>query len=613
MADRAQTIRGRYAARLLRDHVQGQYAHRTGRGLRGAHRAPLPRFSGIPAPAPSTGYQPHGMLGGEQSALGKVCIVGAGAAGIYLAWMLSYLGIDYDLLEASDRIGGRVYTYDGFKDAGDCAHNYYDVGAMRIPDIPSNKPTMDVINCLDVPNAPYYLANATAPNYFGGLNMNAADIDTKLKPLDTAIGDFVKLIDADFDKGFQYLIEQGYDEQSTREFLRSKGIDFDESQVLETFDTGTGLFDQSLTESILDYADFPSTAKWFRIEGGMIKLIDAMAAKLSTPARLNTTVREYKMNGGRVDVVSTGPNGQETTNTYSAVFNSTTLGALGRIELNKLGSDQQRTAIRSLAYDSAAKVAIKFKTAWWITKGGMDKLGGISGTDMPIRVVAYPPWTDSDPATNPTVVIASYTWHQDALRIGSLTPNSKQPPTDPQPDNYEAVKLVLRNLATMFAASDPDITYAFLLSQVVDWHAYAWHNDALSSGAFALFGPGQFTSLYPSLFAPLAGSNNSVFLIGEHASAHHAWIAGALYSAATSLYGWLLGKGDVGLRCAGRLKHAPVEDRVPFGGAVDRGGEVRGGKRGAVPDEMEEETVYWMAQLALDEPTDEALRKELAR
>lgn len=66
---------------------------------------------------------------------GRICIVGAGACGLYLAMMLKYL--DYgkvDILEASDRVGGRLFTYPRPGDTA--AHSYYDVGAMRIPDIP---------------------------------------------------------------------------------------------------------------------------------------------------------------------------------------------------------------------------------------------------------------------------------------------------------------------------------------------------------------------------------------------------------------------------------------------------------------------------------------------
>ena len=54
----------------------------------------------------------------------KVCIVGAGVAGLYTAHILGELGFQYDLFEASDRAGGRVYTH-YFSDK---VHDYYDIG-----------------------------------------------------------------------------------------------------------------------------------------------------------------------------------------------------------------------------------------------------------------------------------------------------------------------------------------------------------------------------------------------------------------------------------------------------------------------------------------------------
>lgn len=41
----------------------------------------------------------------------RVGIIGAGAAGLYAAILLDSLGIDYEILESNDRIGGRIFTH----------------------------------------------------------------------------------------------------------------------------------------------------------------------------------------------------------------------------------------------------------------------------------------------------------------------------------------------------------------------------------------------------------------------------------------------------------------------------------------------------------------------
>ena len=73
---------------------------------------------------------------------GAVCIIGAGPAGlaaaIYIHDACAQAGVaipTIDIYEATERSGGRVYSYQFTDTANPATHNYYDVGAMRIPDI----------------------------------------------------------------------------------------------------------------------------------------------------------------------------------------------------------------------------------------------------------------------------------------------------------------------------------------------------------------------------------------------------------------------------------------------------------------------------------------------
>ncbi|KAI6141914.1 hypothetical protein BKA82DRAFT_1003011 [Pisolithus tinctorius] len=60
----------------------------------------------------------------------KVGILGAGVGGLYTALILDSLDVEYEILEASDRIGGRLSTY---KFPRGKMYDYYDAGAMRYP------------------------------------------------------------------------------------------------------------------------------------------------------------------------------------------------------------------------------------------------------------------------------------------------------------------------------------------------------------------------------------------------------------------------------------------------------------------------------------------------
>ena len=68
----------------------------------------------------------------------KIGIIGGGIAGLYTAFILKFLKIDFEILEASERVGGRLLTH-YFTDRPKpptISHDYYDVGAMRFPDTP---------------------------------------------------------------------------------------------------------------------------------------------------------------------------------------------------------------------------------------------------------------------------------------------------------------------------------------------------------------------------------------------------------------------------------------------------------------------------------------------
>jgi hypothetical protein len=81
----------------------------------------------------------------------KVAIIGAGVAGLRTAKLLQDMGIPYKIFEASDRPGGRIFTYE-FKGEPKGKHDYYDVGAMRFPDNEANEKTFALFRELGLEN-----------------------------------------------------------------------------------------------------------------------------------------------------------------------------------------------------------------------------------------------------------------------------------------------------------------------------------------------------------------------------------------------------------------------------------------------------------------------------
>lgn len=227
---------------------------------------------------------------------------------------------------------------------------------------------------------------------------------------------------------------------------------------------------------------------------------------------------------------------------YDAVVNSTTMGVQQHMDLTGLNLNWgTKQAIRSLGYGASSKVGIRFKTLWWIDstqhpdlvklgiKTGISK-GGVGHTDEPIGFCVYPSYNIDDNVKEPGVLLASYNWSQAAQRLSTLIKRDS-------PANEESLKdILLSSLARLHAPADKyEEMYKFLEEQYLDHYAWNWDNDEQTAGAFAFFGPGQFKSMYPWIIR----NNGSYLMVGEAASAHHAWVVGALESAVRAVYQFL--------------------------------------------------------------------------
>lgn len=219
---------------------------------------------------------------------------------------------------------------------------------------------------------------------------------------------------------------------------------------------------------------------------------------------------------------------EATVRPYSTVFNTTSLSCMQRMDLTEAElHPAQKEAIRSLHYDSSTKVAMKFSYPWWITKCGITK-AGVASTDLPLRLCVYPSYSVSDGPDRSSVLLVSYTWSQDTLRMGELV-------TDASPKGEgELRELIFRDLARLHA---PSISYEEIVEAYVTHYAFDWTKDKYASGAFTMFSPGQFSNLFPYLSRPTADAK--LHMVGEATSAHHVWLVGSLDSAYRAVHHFL--------------------------------------------------------------------------
>jgi monoamine oxidase len=172
---------------------------------------------------------------------------------------------------------------------------------------------------------------------------------------------------------------------------------------------------------------------------------------------------------------------------------------LRHVEAVKPFSRAKQRAIRQLHYDASAKILFQCRRRFWEEDDGI--FGGGSVTDLPVRAIYYP---DHGRETGRGVILASYTWSEDAQRWGSLHP-------------MDRISQALENVVCVH----PQISHEFEVGT-----SYMWHDDEFAGGAFALFEPGQQSQLHDTIIAP----EGRIWFAGEHASLAHAWIQGAIES-----------------------------------------------------------------------------------
>lgn len=200
---------------------------------------------------------------------------------------------------------------------------------------------------------------------------------------------------------------------------------------------------------------------------------------------------------------------------YPYVISTLPMGAYlnGADKLNLLNdiSFSKAQAIRECNYMSSFKAFLTFKTQFWTKVGERQEGGyGAATTDRPNRQIIYPSYAyDSKPG-----VLQVYCWANDARKLGAL-------------GDKERIEECLKGIQYLYP--DVDVYHEFAgYDEGKTTKTWFWDEHA-GGGAFALFNPGQFKNLYPTLLTP--EFDGCLNFAGECNSVHHGWIVGALDSA----------------------------------------------------------------------------------
>jgi monoamine oxidase len=454
----------------------------------------------------------------------KVLVVGAGAAGLCAGYELLRAGHEPFILEASHRIGGRLYTLRESFSPG----LYGEAGSMRIPEVHRTTlhytrelfglKTRPFPNVGEKDNGFYHLQGKLYP---GRKMKGVSDFapnrvlnlwETSFAPIrerleEAASADRLREVWKD-------LVEE-YQEYSLGDFLVRGPRPWSAQDVALFGQVGLGLGGYT---SMLGIA-FVEMMRlfycgWDREQVEIVGGCDQLARKfLTTPPpqrestleeriRFGAKVVRIEQDGEEVRAFWGGPAGSGEARGDFLIL-TVPFPVLGTsVEIDPPFSEGKRRAIQSLHYISSTKVFLQTRKRFWEPLSpGEPPSAGTTITDMPLRAAYFPP--EPFPGTPRSLILASYTWEEDAERWYAMEPR-------------ERLRVAAQELGTIF----PNF-----LDHCESGASIAWHQEPFARGAFALFTPQQI-NLYEDIVRP----EGRIRIAGEHASFVHGWVEGAVQS-----------------------------------------------------------------------------------
>ncbi|KAM6223635.1 L-amino-acid oxidase [Rhynchocyon petersi] len=441
----------------------------------------------------------------------RVIVVGAGVAGLVAAKVLSEAGHKVTILEADNRIGGRIFTYRHKKNGW-----IGELGAMRMPSshrilhklcktlglnltrfVQYDENTWTEVNGVKLRNYVVEKMPEKLGYHLNPREKGRAPEEIYSMALNRAMKDVVRL-------GCELALRL-FERHTLLEYLLGMGnLSQEAVRLLGDTMAKDGFFHLSFAEALRAHSCLSDRLQYSRIVGGWDLLPRALLSSLSGPMLLQTPVVAVKQNPREVHVHVALTHKTQPLKVLRADMVLLTVSgpAVRRITFSPPLSRQREYALRSLHYVPATKVYLSFRRPFWQEE---HIEGGHSSTDRPSRTIFYPPPGEG------ALLLASYTWSDSAVPFAGLS-------------TAEALRVALQDVAALHG---PMVYQLWDGTGVVK----RWAEDPHSQGGFVLQPP-QFWSLekdkHPVDWVVPYGR---VYFAGEHTAYPHGWVETSVKSA----------------------------------------------------------------------------------
>ncbi len=362
----------------------------------------------------------------------KIVIIGAGIAGLSAGLELMRAGHDITILEAKGHVGGRVQTVREPFETG----LYAEAGAMRIPS--AHNLTMAYVKKFGLKLMPFTMGNPNAFLFVNGRRHrasqaaadanclgfdlgNSAERGKTAKQLwHDALSPIMEILRTQGNAAWPQIVRD-YDHLTTHEFLESRGWSEGAIEMFGVLENLESRMHASFVEVLLAELGHAFT-DMFQVVGGMDQLPKSFVPMLGSRIRFGCVLVALDQTETKAIIHYDTRGGRRAIEADYAIV-TIPFSVLRHTEIIKPFSRGKQRAIRQLHYDASAKIFMQCRRRFWEEDDNI--FGGGTFTDLAIRTMWYP---EHGRETGRGVLLASYTWADDAQRLGLALPRQSHFP-----------------------------------------------------------------------------------------------------------------------------------------------------------------------------------------